>query len=160
MGISPLTDLSRQRHDKEEMLCVGFADSDSDLSLSRNYSSTENVSFVPETPIPSRSHRSKTITTSPHTTTLAPANQDANEDSSKGSYEDPKHYVKRLLNQHYHLGRISSRQFSRILERASRKVEQGQVKSNCVDKGRIKKLVNDFVEAYTLTNPELYSWQH
>ena len=75
---------------------------------------------------------------------------------SESNTEAPEKYIKRLLKQHYHLGNISSYQFSRILERASRKVEQGKMKSNSVDRQRIKRLVNDFVQAYTKTDPEQF----
>lgn len=68
--------------------------------------------------------------------------------SSSTSTDDPKWYIKRLLKQHYHLGNISAYQYWRILERASRRVEQGQVMAKYTDKSRIRRLVDDYVEAY------------
>ena len=74
--------------------------------------------------------------------------------STPSEHEDPKAYVKRLLKQQYHLGNITSHQYSRILERATRKVEQGQMKTKMVDKPRIKRLVSEYVKAYVSANSE------
>ena len=149
----------------------------SDSELGRDNGLPDYVTFVPETPTTTDSNQSPFFysNTNPTTsttclsgdsssissnssaasrsstiTTDASSSSSRNSDttSSDLSVDDPKHYVRRLLKQHYHLGNISSYQFSRILERALRKVEQGQSMSNCVDKLRIRRLVDDYVEAY------------
>ena len=109
---------------------------DSDTEQERESVMDESVTSVPETPKRSTSSFPPTNTTS-------------------SEVEDPKVYVKRLLKQHFHLGHITSYQFTRILERASRKVEQAKVKSMYIDKQRVKRLVDEFVKAYTDTNPEM-----
>ena len=144
----------RFRADRDKESSRKVVDSDSEQCSSRNDSSSEN-SFIPETPIPSHSHSHSSTIPSLSTTSIAPTNQSTDITSSKSDTEDPKNYVKRLLKQHYHLGHISSYQFARILERATRKVEKGKAKQ--IDKRRIQKLVSDFVEAYTLTNPDQFA---
>ena len=77
--------------------------------------------------------------------------------SSDPGTDDPKRYVRRLLKQYYHLGNITSYQFSRILERASRRVERhGLSLSTGGDEQRIRKVVDAYVEAYinAAANPE------
>lgn len=69
--------------------------------------------------------------------------------SSSTNTDDPKRYIRRLLKIHYHLGHISAYQFWRILERVSRRVDQGlAISSNFADKLRLRRLVDDYVEAY------------
>ena len=67
--------------------------------------------------------------------------------SSSTSTDDPKRYMRRLLKIHYHLGHITTYQFWRILERASRRVDTLSSKF-AEDKLKLRKLVDDYVEAY------------
>lgn len=68
--------------------------------------------------------------------------------SSEESTSDPKGLVRRALDVHFDEGRITNRQYKRILERATRKVEEGLVRSSYMNEKRVKKLVADFVKAY------------
>ena len=150
----------------------------SDSESGRDNGLPDYVTFVPESPTSNQSpfFYSNTSTTATATACTASMSSDSSGISSNSSaacvsstiardgsssssrntdpvssdfgVDDPKRYVRWLLKQHYHLGKISSYQFSRILERASRKVEQGQSMSNCVDKLRVRRLVDDYVEAY------------
>ena len=142
--------------------------SSSDSEPGRENGLPDYVTFIPDTPnsstdtpflysntyftMSTTSNSGATSTTGSDSGSTSSRNSDTT--SSNSGAGDPKLYVKRLLKQHYHLGHISSYQFSRIMERASRKVEQGQSMSNCADKQRIKRLVDDYVEAYTSANPE------
>ena len=67
--------------------------------------------------------------------------------SSSTSTDDPKRYIRRLLKIHYHLGHITTYQFWRILERASRRVDTMSSKF-AEDKLKVRRLVDDYVEAY------------
>lgn len=120
---------------------------DRDSLQGRSYGSPieNNVSFIAETP--TDSNVTTTFLSSPIEITSTTA-------SVAGEISDPKSYVKRLLKQHFHLGNITAHQYTRILERASRKVEQGKAVSSCVDKKRIKRFIDDFVQAYVNANSE------
>ena len=60
----------------------------------------------------------------------------------------PKELIRRALDVYFDKGTITNRQYKRILERATRKVQEGLVMSSYMNKNRVKKLVSDFVEAY------------
>ena len=83
---------------------------------------------------------------------LPPANNTRKwKNPSKGLDEnscEPRRLVKKALDVYFDEGRITNRQFKRILERATRKVEEGLAQCSCVSEPRVKKLVADYVEAY------------
>lgn len=113
---------------------------------SRN--STTAYSSVTENDNSSGASRNSTTVHSSITGDAKNSNSDVLSSSSDSYTDDPKQYIRRLLKQHHFTGNINTYQFWRILERASRRVEQTWSMTKCMDKLRIRKLVDDYVEAY------------
>ena len=66
---------------------------------------------------------------------------------------DPIVIIRQVLDRYFDQGIITNRQFKRILERASKKVQQGITKTPIVDKKKVVKLVSEYVQAYKTVIP-------
>ena len=64
------------------------------------------------------------------------------------SKSDPRELVRRALDVHFDKGRIKNRQYRRILERATLKIEKHSMDLSAVSESNVRKLVDDYVEAY------------
>lgn len=61
---------------------------------------------------------------------------------------EPKPLIREALDVYFDKGEITNRQYKRILERASRKVQDGLDRCSYMNKNRVFKLVADYVDAY------------
>lgn len=61
---------------------------------------------------------------------------------------EPKPLIREALDIYFDKGEITNRQYKRILERASRKVQDGLDRCSYMNKNRVFKLVADYVDAY------------
>ena len=72
--------------------------------------------------------------------------------------QNPKMVIRRALDSYFDRGEITNRQYKRILERASRKVEEGLANTSTsmsLNKTKVIKLVDDYVQAYRYHAPDL-----
>lgn len=104
----------------------------------------------PSTDRPSLSPPSNSHPLDGHTSDSAITQTDSNktDTDSKSTQIDPKLIIRRTLDRFFDKGTITNRQYKRILERATRRVQEGKARTPYVDERRVVRLVSDYVQAY------------